>query len=112
MENQYNRKTRIYSSIGSAPANAPERRVSPVGGLVILQELAPDVPASVQSRDNGIQDPGRTIHDIEGRMEPMLRHLPRRDLSGIFVRNPTRVHTVHVNAIALIIRRRGAGHHV
>ena len=42
----------------------------------------------------------------------MVLHLPRRDLRRVLVGHPAGIHGVHVNAVHLVIRRRGARHHV
>jgi hypothetical protein len=62
--------------------------------------------------NDGIHDPRRAIHDVQRRMKAMLLLLARRDVHRIFVRHPAGVHRVHVDAVGVIIRRRGARHHV
>ena len=45
-------------------------------------------------------------------MEAMFGHLLLRNVDGIFVRHPTGVHRVHVDAVELVVGGRRARHHV
>jgi len=52
------------------------------------------------------------VHDVQRRMEAVLGHLALGDVRRVFVRHPAGVHGVHVDAVGVVIRRGGAGHHV
>src|SRR5688500_20174588 len=84
----------------------------PVSGAVVLEKLPPDVNAGVEAGDDRIDDPRRAVDDIEGRMEPVLRRLSRRDLFRGLVSDPAGVDTVPVTTVGDVIRRRSARHHV
>ena len=45
-------------------------------------------------------------------MEAVLGGLARCDVDGILVADPAGVHAVHVDAVGLVVGRRGPGHHV
>src|SRR5262245_62042306 len=88
------------------------RTLPPVRRLVILQELTPHMRTGVEAIDDWIHDARGTVDDVERRMEALLGRLADRDLHGIFVRYPSRVHAVHVDAIVMVIGGRRARHHV
>src|SRR5579863_2770243 len=85
---------------------------SPVGRPVVLQELSPNVGSGLEAADYRIQNAGCAVDDIQGRMKALFFALARRDLDRVFIRDPSGVDAVHVNAVAMVVGRRGAGHHV
>src|SRR5580765_1411548 len=84
----------------------------PIRRHVILQKVSPYLLAGVQTGDDGIEDARRTVHGIERWMKAMFGELARGEVGRVFVRHPTCVHGVHVNAIRVIFRRGGACHHI
>ena len=60
----------------------------------------------------GIDDARRAVHDVERRMEAVLDGLARGDLGRILVGHPAGVDAVHVDAVVVVVGRRGARHHV
>src|SRR4051812_19929430 len=71
----------------------------PVRRLVVLEELSPHMAAGVHAADDRVHDARGAVHDVERGMEPVIGGLPRGDLDRIFVRHPSRVHAVHVDAV-------------
>ena len=45
-------------------------------------------------------------------VKALLDNLPRGNWCRIFIGHPSRVHAVHVNPVVMVIRRRGARHHI
>src|SRR5665213_1001327 len=84
----------------------------PVCRTKVLQELSPYVGAGIDARDDGIEDSGSTVDDVQRWMKTLLRRLARRDFDRILVGYPARIDAVHVNAIAVKIRRRRPRHHI
>src|SRR5688500_16956390 len=72
----------LFSGAALAHANSPLRR------LVVLEELSPDVLAGVDPRDDGVDDAGGAVDDVERRVEAVLLDLPRGDHRGILVGHP------------------------
>src|ERR1039458_8780090 len=87
-------------------------RSLPISRLKVLEELAPNMLAGIEAGDDRIDDPRRPVHDIQGRVKAVVAHLARRDFFGVFVRDPARIDAVHMDAVGVVVRRRGAGHHV
>src|SRR4029079_9776161 len=78
-------KLAIYSRIRVTPAI---HSALPVGGTVILQELPPHMTAGVHAGNDGIENPGSPIHDIQRRMEPVLCDFAGSNFRGILIRHP------------------------
>src|SRR6185295_18558051 len=72
-----------------APAAGPR---SPARGLVVLQELAEDVDAREEAREERVADPRRAVHDVEGRLEAQLLPLALGVDLGVLVGDPAGVH--------------------
>jgi hypothetical protein len=70
------------------------------------------VLAGVEAGDDGVDDARGAVDDVERRMEAVLGGLARGDLGGILVGHPAGVDAVHVDAVVLVVGRRGAGQHV
>src|ERR1039458_3199452 len=87
-------------------------RSLPISRLKVLEEFAPHVLPGIEAGDDRIHDPRRAVNNVQGRVKAVVANLARRDLFGVFVRDPTRIDAVHVDAVGVVIRRRGAGHHV
>src|SRR5687767_11826244 len=85
---------------------------SPVHRFVILEKLPPDVVARIEAADDRVRDARGAVDDVQRRMESLLRSLARANLDGILVRHPPGVDTVHMNAVVVVVRGRGARHHV
>src|SRR5438034_8259652 len=77
----------------------PDRR------LVVLEEIAPDVFSGIEARDDGIDDSCSAVHDVEWWVKTMLGRLAGRNRSRILIRDPSRVHGIHVNAVFVVVRR-------
>lgn len=93
--------------------DGPEfREGSPVGGFVVLQEFAPDMFTGVVAGDDGIDDPGGAVDNIERRMKPVFLLFACGDLDGVFIGDPAGVDGIHVDSVGVVIGCRGAGHHV
>ena len=84
----------------------------PVRWLVILQKFSPDMLSGIEAGDDGIEDARRAVHDVERRMKAMVADLAGGNWRGVFIRNPTCVHAVHVNTVGMVIGCGGARHHV
>src|SRR3954447_16035366 len=70
----------------------------PVGRLVVLEELAPDVGAGVEAIDDRVDYARGAVDDVERRVEPVLCSLRLREMRGILVGDPAGVNTVHVDS--------------
>ena len=78
----------VKSGVFGGPLSPPRPRggPSPVGGVVVLQELAPHVVAGVEAVDDRVDDAGRAVDDVERRVEAVLGPL----LVGEGLRGPRR----------------------
>src|SRR6266436_9479894 len=84
----------------------------PIHWLKILQEFSPDVLARIEPRNNGIDDSGGSVNDVQRRMKMMVASLASGNVDGILIGDPAGIDAIHVNAVGMIIRSRGPGHHV
>ena len=79
-------QARIIASamMGVAPGDAD----SPIGALVVLEELSPGVFAGGQAAEDRVDDAGGAVHHVERRREAMHVDLVLRQMSRILVSNP------------------------
>src|SRR5438045_1583633 len=84
----------------------------PIGWLVVLEKLSPDMFSGIEPRNDRIENAGRSVHDVERRMKAMVADLAGGNGRGVFVRDPPGVHAVHVNAVGMIVGSGGACHHI
>ena len=68
--------------------------------------------AGVEPGDDGIDDAGGAVDDVERRVEPVLGGLALGDVDGVLVAHPAGVDAVHVDAVGVVLRGAGARHHV
>ena len=68
--------------------------------------------AGVEPADDRVDDARSAVDDVERRMEAFLDDLARGERCGILVGDPAGVDRVHVDAIAVVIGRGCARHHV
>ena len=73
----------------------------PVGDLVVLEELAPDVLASAQAVKDRVHDPRGTIDDVQGRVEVVLLPLSLCVHGGVLVSHPACVRVTDKLALFL-----------
>src|SRR3546814_19562695 len=66
-------------------STADRSRRLPVGGLVVLEELAPDVLDGVGAGDDRVDDQGGSVDDVERRVEPVLGLLLLGDVDRVLV---------------------------
>src|SRR3546814_13463935 len=90
-------------------STADRSRRLPVGGLVVLEELAPDVLAGVGAGDDRVDDAGGSVDDVERRVEPVLGLLLLGDVDRVLVADPAGVDAVHVDAVGVVVGGRGWG---
>src|SRR4051794_37480977 len=104
-----------FAAAGEAATRAAEKAAGssarelmlPGRGLVVLQELAGQVDAGVEAGEDGIDDAGCAVDDVERRLEVVLRLLAAGEMRRVLVRHPARVHGRHVDAVLLVVGRRG-----
>ena len=68
--------------------------------------------AGVEAGDDGIDDAGGAVNDVERRIEAVVFGCARGDVGGVFVGNPPGIDAVHVDAVSVVIGSGGARHHV
>lgn len=68
--------------------------------------------AGVDAGDDGVEDAGGPIDDVERRVEALFGGFAGGDGGGIFVGDPAGVDGVHVDAIGIVVGGGGAGHHI
>ena len=68
--------------------------------------------AGFEAGDDGVEDAGGAIDDVERRMEVLFDGFACGDFDGVFVGDPAGVDAVHVDTILLVVCGGGTGHHV
>src|SRR5436190_23575944 len=76
---------------------------SPIGNLVVLQELTPHVLAGQESGENRVADPGCCVDLIERRTKAEDFGFVLSNRGRILIGNPTRIDAVHVDAVSSVI---------
>ena len=66
----------------------------------------------IDSGNDGIEDAGGSVDDIEGGMEALFDGLAGGDFVGVFVGDPAGIDAIHMNAVGEVVGGGGAGHHV
>ena len=86
--------------------------ILPVGDLIVFQKLTPNVGSGIDSVNDGIEDAGGAVDDIEGRVESLFDGLASGDFVGIFVGYPAGIDAIHMDAVGVVVGGGGAGHHI
>ena len=88
------------------------QRASPIDREIVLQKLSAPVPAGQYPVKERIADPGRAVDNVQGRLEIMHLLLEFGQFRGIFIRDPSGVDRIHIDAVPGQVFGRGVRHHV
>ena len=95
-------------SLRSTPATLTSRLrgtegSSPIGNLVVLQELTPHVLAGQESGENRVADSGCCVDLIERRTKAEDFGFVLSNRGRILISNPTGIDAIHVDAVSSVI---------
>src|SRR5438128_367784 len=75
----------------------------PVGWLVVLEKLTPYMASAAGTADDGVDNARSPVHDVQGRMKPLLCRFSRGNLHRILIGDPSGIDAVHVDTVRVIV---------